>query len=40
MGMDIVTIQRLLGHSNLQTTQIYAKMSQETIKNEYMKFIK
>ncbi|MGP1412213.1 MAG: site-specific tyrosine recombinase/integron integrase [Peptoanaerobacter stomatis] len=40
IGMDIVTIQRLLGHSNLQTTQIYAKMSQETIKNEYMKFIK
>ena len=40
IGMDIVTIQRLLGHSNLQTTQIYAKMSQETIKNEYMKYIK
>ena len=40
MGMDIVTIQRLLGHSNLQTTQLYSKMSQETIKNEYMKFIK
>lgn len=39
MGMDIVTIQRLLGHSNLQTTQIYAQLSDENIKNEYRRFI-
>lgn len=39
-GMDIVIIQRLLGHSNLQTTQIYAKLDTDRIKYEYKKFIK
>lgn len=39
IGMDIVTIQRLLGHSNLQTTQIYTHMSEENIKNEYRKLM-
>ena len=30
-GVDIVTIKNILGHASLQTTQIYAEMSQETI---------
>lgn len=30
-GVDIVTIKNIFGHSSLQTTQIYAEMSQETV---------
>ena len=30
-GVDIVTIKNILGHTSLQTTQIYAEMSQETV---------
>ena len=29
--MDIVTIKNILGHVSLQTTQIYAEMSQDTV---------
>ncbi len=38
-GMDITVIQRLLGHEDLATTQIYAEISQETIRHEYNKII-
>lgn len=30
-GVDIVTIKNILGHSSLQTTQIYAEISQDTV---------
>lgn len=30
-GVDIVTIKNILGHVSLQTTQIYAEMSQDTV---------
>lgn len=30
-GVDIVTIKNILGHVSLQTTQIYAEMSQNTV---------
>jgi len=30
-GVDIVTIKNILGHATLQTTQIYAEMTQETV---------
>ena len=38
-GMDIVVIQQLLGHSNLDTTQIYAQLSQESVRHSYNKLI-
>ena len=31
-GVDIRKIQKLLGHSNLQTTQIYTQVSSDEIK--------
>lgn len=34
-GMQITTIQTLLGHADLATTQIYAKIRKETIINDY-----
>ena len=30
-GVDIVTIKNILGHVSVQTTQIYAEMSQNTV---------
>ena len=30
-GVDIVTIKIILGHASLQTTQIYAEMSQDNV---------
>lgn len=38
-GMDITTIQHLLGHSDLQTTLIYAEISPRKIQYEYEKLI-
>ena len=30
-GVDIITIKNILGHVSVQTTQIYAEMSQDTV---------
>lgn len=38
-GMSITSIQALLGHSDLSTTQIYAKIRKETIINDYNRVI-
>lgn len=38
-GMDITVIQRLLGHEDVGTTQIYASVSNDTIRYEYDKVI-
>lgn len=38
-GMDVTEVQRLLGHEKLDTTMIYAKVSQESIKHDHRKYI-
>ena len=38
IGIEIETISKILGHSNLKTTQIYAKIVNEKIKTAIDKF--
>lgn len=38
-GTDIVTVQKLLGHSSPATTQVYAKANDEYVHNEYKKHL-
>lgn len=38
-GMDLSILQRLLGHEELDTTQIYAEISVEHIRRQYDKFV-
>lgn len=38
-GMDVTVIQRLLGHENIATTQIYAAMNEDVIKHQYNKYV-
>jgi site-specific recombinase XerD len=37
-GMDIVQIQKLLGHENLNTTMIYARVQDATVEADYHRF--
>lgn len=37
-GMDITTVQAILGHDNLDTTQIYAQISDREVEHEYRKY--
>lgn len=36
-GMDITEVQRLLGHSNINTTLVYAKVDAEKTKHDHMR---
>lgn len=38
-GMPLAMIQELLGHEDPGTTQIYASMSQDTVRREYERFV-
>ncbi len=38
-GCDIVTIQNLLGHEDVTTTQVYLRVTDNHVKNEYKKYI-
>lgn len=38
-GMDVTVIQRLLGHEDIATTQIYAAMNEDVIKHQYNKYV-
>lgn len=38
-GMDVAEIQRLLGHSKLDTTMIYAKIAQDDVKTSHRKYV-
>lgn len=37
-GMDITTVQAILGHDNLDTTQIYAQVSNVAVEHQYRKY--
>jgi len=34
-GADIVSIQRLLGHANIQTTRVYLEINDQTLREVY-----
>lgn len=38
-GMDVTQLQRMLGHSNVNTTMIYAKICDESVKNNHHKCV-
>lgn len=38
-GMDVTVIQRLLGHENIATTQIYAALAEDVVKHQYNKYV-
>ncbi|MEM3221532.1 MAG: tyrosine-type recombinase/integrase [Saccharolobus sp.] len=39
-GMNLITLQKLLGHKDLKTTQIYTHLILEDLRNEYLKVMR
>ena len=39
-GVPIESVSRMLGHTNIRTTQIYAKITNKKIENDMAKFFK
>lgn len=37
-GASLTSVQKILGHSKLSTTQVYAKLPQASVKNEYQRY--
>lgn len=38
-GMDVTKVQKILGHKKLETTMIYAKVSQEDVKYDHKRYV-
>ena len=38
-GMPIITVSKLLGHENIQTTQIYLDVSDEELEAMHRKYV-
>ena len=38
-GMDVTCLQKMLGHSSLETTMIYAKVNDESVKESHDKYV-
>ena len=38
-GMNIAEVQKILGHEKLDTTMIYAKVCQESVKHDHRRYI-
>ena len=38
-SVPVTDVQRILGHANINTTMVYAKVSDEDVKNRHHKFI-
>ena len=38
-GMNVVELQRILGHEKLDTTMIYAKVCQDNVKFDHKRFV-
>ena len=38
-GMNVTDLQKMLGHEKLDTTMIYAKVNQETVKYSHHRYV-
>ena len=38
-GMDVTELQKMLGHEKLDTTMIYAKVSQESLRYSHHRYV-